>query len=106
MTGLAGFFLCILHRYIKPGWETIVPILIHPTEPLCEGASLPEISSISFQRVLIGFLFGVVIAVPMGLLYGWTRSAEEYKYPIIEILRQVPPIHFSNRSSIALSISQ
>lgn len=82
----------IQNSFILPGWEIIIPVLIHPAEPLFGGASLFENSIISLQRVLYGFLLAVAIAVPLGLVCGWSRSAEDYVNPIIQILRPVPPI--------------
>ena len=84
--------LSINNSFILPGWNEIIPVLIHPMEPLFGGASLYENSIISVERVLIGFLFAVILAVPLGLVSGWSRSAEEYVNPIIQILRPVPPI--------------
>jgi len=82
----------IQNSFILPGWETIIPVLIHPFEPLFGGASLYQNSFISLQRVLNGFFLAVLIGVFLGLLCGWSKSAEDYVNPIIQILRPVPPI--------------
>jgi len=87
-----AFSLYIQNSFILPGWEIVFPVLFHLFDPLFGGASLFENSIISLQRVINGFLLAVVIAVPLGLLCGWSRSAEEYVNPIIQILRPVPPI--------------
>ncbi|NLW76472.1 MAG: ABC transporter permease [Methanomicrobiales archaeon] len=82
----------IQNSFILPGWETIIPVLIHPFEPLFGGASLYQNSFISLQRVLNGFFLAVLIGVFLGLFCGWSKSAEDYVNPIIQILRPVPPI--------------
>ncbi len=82
----------IQNSFILPGWEIIIPVLTHPAEPLFGGASLFENSIISLQRVLYGFFLAVLLAVPLGLFCGWSRKAEDYVNPIIQILRPVPPI--------------
>ena len=80
------------NSFILPGWELIVPVLMHPTESLFGGASLFENAIISLERVLIGFLLAVVLAVPVGLLSGWSEQVDDYLNPLIQILRPVPPI--------------
>jgi NitT/TauT family transport system permease protein len=82
----------IQNSFVFPGWKTIIPVLIHPFEPLFGGASLFENTIISLQRVLYGFFLAVGLAVPLGLLCGWSKSADDYINPIIQILRPVPPI--------------
>ena len=84
--------LSIGNSFILPGWELIVPVLIHPMDSLFGGASLVENGVISLERVLIGFLLATVIAVPLGLLSGWSERVDEYFNPLIQILRPVPPI--------------
>jgi NitT/TauT family transport system permease protein len=80
------------NNFILPGWELIIPVLIHPMVPLFGGATLLENTNVSLQRVLMGFLLAVVLAVPLGLICGWSKSMDEYINPIMQILRPVPPI--------------
>ena len=84
--------LIIGNSYILPGWGQIIPVLITPFVPLFGGTSMVDICIISLQRVLSGFLLAVVIAVPLGLMCGWSSSVDEYFNPLIQILRPVPPI--------------
>lgn len=46
----------------------------------------------SLVRVLLGFGFAVVVAVPLGILMGWSRAASYVIDPVVEILRPIPPI--------------
>lgn len=46
----------------------------------------------SCMRVFAGFFLGLVIAVPLGLLIGWFRIADQLLNPVIEVLRPVPPL--------------
>lgn len=82
----------IANSFILPGWELIIPTLSHPMEPLFGGATLLENTIISLQRVLSGFLLAIILAVPLGLTCGWSRSIDEYVNPVLQILRPVPPI--------------
>jgi NitT/TauT family transport system permease protein len=46
----------------------------------------------SLLRVVAGFLLAGAIAVPLGILTGWSKVAESLTEPILEILRPIPPI--------------
>lgn len=55
----------------------------------------------SLRRVLIGFLLGAAVAIPMGFLIGMSPSAMLMFNPIIQILKPVSPLAWL---PIALSI--
>ncbi len=46
----------------------------------------------SLRRVLIGFLLGALVAIPVGFLIGLSRPAMLILNPIIQILRPVSPL--------------
>jgi nitrate/nitrite transport system permease protein len=46
----------------------------------------------SLRRVLIGFLLGAAVAIPVGFLIGMSRSAMLAINPIIQILKPVSPL--------------
>ena len=46
----------------------------------------------SLNRALQGYAIAVVLGVPGGFLFGWSRIAREYMGSVIEIMRPVPPI--------------
>lgn len=46
----------------------------------------------SLQRVISGFILAFAIAVPLGLLMGFSRTVEEFSKPIVEVFRPIPPI--------------
>ncbi len=46
----------------------------------------------SLERVGLGFAIAFVTAVPLGLIMGWFRSVRVAAYPIVEVLRYIPPI--------------
>ena len=46
----------------------------------------------SFQRVLLGVAFGIVLAVPVGFLLGWYRPVRVVVDPLINFFRALPPI--------------
>src|SRR3546814_3495096 len=46
----------------------------------------------STQRVLVGVLLGIVLAVPVGFVLGWYKSVRSFVDPVINFFRALPPI--------------
>src|SRR3546814_20213779 len=46
----------------------------------------------STQRVLVGVLLGIVLAVPAGFVLGWYKSVRSFVDPVINFFRALPPI--------------
>ncbi|WP_218187912.1 ABC transporter permease [Desulfosarcina cetonica] len=46
----------------------------------------------SLCRVFTGFVAAVVLAVPLGLVLGWSRRLQKMVWPLLEILRPIPPL--------------
>jgi NitT/TauT family transport system permease protein len=46
----------------------------------------------STQRVFIGVAVGIALAVPVGFLIGWFRSARSFADPLVNFFRALPPI--------------
>lgn len=47
---------------------------------------------ISTGRVMLGFLAGVLIALPLGILIARVPALEPYIDPVVQLLRPIPPI--------------
>jgi NitT/TauT family transport system permease protein len=48
----------------------------------------------SLYRVVVGFLIGTALAIPIGLAMGASRAAYAYLNPLLQVLRPIPPIAF------------
>lgn len=46
----------------------------------------------SFERVLYGFVLAQLIGIPLGLFLGTSRVFNHLVYPVIEVLRPIPPL--------------
>ncbi|MFQ6137077.1 MAG: ABC transporter permease [Candidatus Hydrothermarchaeales archaeon] len=46
----------------------------------------------SLTKVVFGYLIAVGIALPLGIAMGWRKGIGELFYPIVELLRPIPPI--------------
>ncbi len=69
-----------------------------------DGGTLPMHFWASLQVVLIGFTLAVVIGVPLGLLTGYYRAADNLITPIFEIVRPIPPLAWSPLAIIWLGL--
>lgn len=84
--------------------DTIMPNLPSPAETLFGGpdgegaiaaAQNPwfyESIAYSVARVYSGFAIGVGIGIPMGLMMGWNRLANDFGFPVFELIRPIPPV--------------
>jgi NitT/TauT family transport system permease protein len=84
--------LVIQNNYILPTLGEIFAVLLHPAQPVLGGESLIENTMVSLKEVLSGFFCAVALAIPFGLLIGWSKEVRAYFNPVIQILRPVPPI--------------
>lgn len=46
----------------------------------------------SFKRVIYGFMVAQLIGIPLGLLLGTRETFNNLVYPVIEIMRPIPPL--------------
>jgi NitT/TauT family transport system permease protein len=56
---------------------------------LADGTLLAHTGS-SILRVLTGFAISVLVALPLGLLMGWSRLAHELFDPTVQVFRPIP----------------
>ena len=60
----------------------------------------------SLKRVLIGFAIGSVLAVPVGFLMGWYRTARVIIDPWIQFFRVIPPLAIIPLAIVTLGIDE
>lgn len=56
------------------------------------GYRLPGHVLASLSRVLLGFGAAAAVAVPLGVLMGWSRKLDALLDPLVEAVRPVPPL--------------
>jgi len=61
-------------------------------EPGLVGWTLQEHTLASIIRVLEGAGVGFAVALPLGILMGWSKYFEKFAGTMIEILRPIPPL--------------
>jgi NitT/TauT family transport system permease protein len=46
----------------------------------------------STYRATTAFVLATLLGVPMGLLMGWSRKFYDYAFPLVELIRPIPPL--------------
>ena len=59
-----------------------------------KGVSIWQHIGISLFRTLTGFVLGIAIGIPLGLLTGYSRVGNAMVSPIMAFIRPIPPIAF------------
>jgi NitT/TauT family transport system permease protein len=60
-------------------------------ELTCNGTLLKH-SVASLYRVTIGFYLAVIFGIPLGILLGWSKTAQTIANPLIQFLRPISPL--------------
>src|SRR6266545_1817916 len=58
------------------------------------SGELPRDAVSSLYRVVMGFLIGTLLALPLGLAMGASRKAYGLLNPVLQVLRPIPPIAY------------
>ncbi|NSW86994.1 MAG: ABC transporter permease [Syntrophobacteraceae bacterium] len=77
---------------ILPRLESVVKVLLHPTQKVLITGSLAMHMCISVVRVLLGFFLAASVAIPLGIWMGHCRLADKLFDSLIELLRPIPPL--------------
>ncbi len=46
----------------------------------------------SVGRVAAAFVLAIVLGVPLGILLGWNQVARDFLFPLLELIRPIPPM--------------
>jgi NitT/TauT family transport system permease protein len=89
-------------RNLLPPPQTVLETFVE----LFNNGTLLDNTLASVQRVLIGFVLGVVLAIPIGFLMGWYTIARGVVEPWVQFLRTIPPIALSPLAIIFMGIGE
>ncbi|PZG01474.1 ABC transporter permease [Micromonospora deserti] len=78
----------------RRGWELI------------ESGTLLKDTAASLRRVLIGFLLGSLLAIPVGFLMGWYVTARGLIEPYVQFFRTIPPLAIIPLAIVLLGIGE
>jgi NitT/TauT family transport system permease protein len=60
----------------------------------------------SLRRVLIGFLLGTLLAIPVGFLMGWYATARGLLEPYVQFFRTIPPLAIIPLAIVLMGIDE
>ena len=78
---------------IPAPWKTfrVFVSLIVERDPVYQR-SLIQMAMASLRTVLIGALLGFFLAIPLGLLIGWSRDIRDGLNTLLQLMRPIPPL--------------
>jgi ABC-type nitrate/sulfonate/bicarbonate transport system permease component len=93
--GIAGFIAIWTLASIRFGNPVLLPapdaVVTGFVSLIRDGTLLPDVAA-SMKRVLVGFAFASLIAVPLALLMALSRPIGLILSPVVTFLRPIPPI--------------
>lgn len=93
-------FIILVIWAILTTYTGIIPSYLIPSpgevfaafNSLLMNGTLIEDTVDTLTRVIIGFVVAAAVAVPLGIIIGWSKTVENYMSFLIGILRPIPPI--------------
>lgn len=80
------------NKLILPAPDRVMEHFLKPTANIIGLGALTKNILVSLLRVFFGYLIATLIAVPLGILMGYNRTAYGLSNSIISIFRPMPPI--------------
>lgn len=84
--------ILIDNEFILPRVESVLAILAAPTIDILGSGSLIDNALLSIERVLMGFGLAAAVGIPVGIVMGYWRRAEDFLDPAIQLFRPIPPL--------------
>ncbi|WP_298668612.1 ABC transporter permease [uncultured Methanofollis sp.] len=84
--------ILIDNEFILPRVESVLAILAAPTVDILGSGSLIDNALLSIQRVLMGFGLAAAVGIPVGIVMGYWKRAEDFLDPAIQLFRPIPPL--------------
>ena len=81
-----------VHQLLPSPWETVLSIKTLSIGGLPQGYKLVSHIEESLYRVLYGFSLALIVAIPLGIMMGWSGVLRELVTPLVEIVRPIPPL--------------
>ncbi len=80
------------NEVILPKITSVLNNFAHGTEDFIGLGSLPTNILVSLIRVMLGYVAGVILAIPLGLLMGYKNNIYGLFNTFINIFRPIPPL--------------
>jgi NitT/TauT family transport system permease protein len=80
------------NKIILPSIIQVLDVLTNPTKDLLSMGSLISNVFISIIRVSIGYILAALIAIPLGVIIGYSKKAEELSMTFLNSFRPIAPL--------------
>jgi len=70
----------------------VLEIILNPTANVIGVGSIWRNTYVSLIRVLFGYTAATLVAVPLGIIIGYSRTAKRMLLPFLSFFRSVPPL--------------
>ena len=84
--------LTINNSFILPDIGAVLLVLLSPGSDIMGSGSLLQNAWMSLERVCLGFLAAVLLAIPLGIAMGRSKIVGNAFEGIISALRPIPPL--------------
>lgn len=84
---VAGILKLPMFKFVPTPWEILINLI--------ETAQTEKYWLswyVSGSRVLLGYTIGVVVGIPLGLAMGISRTFHGIVFPVVEVMRPIPPL--------------
>jgi NitT/TauT family transport system permease protein len=82
------------------------PAVVAKTIDLASNGILFTDIGASLARVLVGFLLGTLLAIPVGFLMGWYSTVRGLLHPWVQFVRMIPPLAILPLSIVVLGTGE
>lgn len=82
----------INNPFFLPRFDAVLAVLADPFRDRLGSGSLISNAIRSIQRVGLGFICAAAIAIPLGIVMGWSDRLYRFFDSTIQILRPIPPL--------------
>ncbi len=87
-----GMSIVIDNKIILPGVNDVFLLLKNPTMSMIGMGSLVDNLTISLIRVLTGYTAAVLLAIPLGMLMGYSKTIFSLFHYFLGLFRPIPPL--------------
>ncbi len=82
----------VQNEVVLPSVPQVAAVLSRPNDDLLRMGSIIANLWVSFFRVMGGYLVGLILALPIGVLMGHYRTVNRLLGSLVEMLRPMPPL--------------
>jgi len=88
---LTLWHMLVVLKVMPPAVPSPVDVAIAFTSPHFTNYAFQAVCN-SLKHVALGFSMALIVAIPLGMVMGWSRTVRSFVDPIVELFRPIPPI--------------